>query len=60
MNFMKFGLHIFSYMDSLYAEMVSWQRSQPVKMLIPNLTEYKIYSRKLGYHAIKINAHPKS
>ena len=21
-------------------------------MLIPNLTEYKIYSRKLGYHAI--------
>ena len=40
-------------MDSLYVEMVSWQRPQPVKMLIPNLTEYKIYSRKLGYHAIK-------
>ena len=41
-------------MDSLYVEMVSWQRPQPVKMLIPNLTEYKIYSRNLGYHAIKI------
>ena len=23
-------------------------------MLIPNLTEYRIYSRKLGYHAIKL------
>ena len=22
-------------------------------MLIPNLTEYKIYSQKMGYHAIK-------
>ena len=22
------------------------------------LTEYKIYSRKLGYHGIKMNAHP--
>ena len=47
-----------TYMDSLYVELVSWQRPQPVKMLIPNLTEYKIYSRKLGYHAIKMNAHP--
>ena len=47
-----------TYMDSLYVEMVSWQRPQPVKMLIPNLTEYKIYSRKLGYHTIKMNAHP--
>ena len=28
-----------TYMDSLYAEMVSWQRPQPVKMLIPNVTE---------------------
>ena len=46
-----------TYMDILYVEMVSWQRPQPVKMLIPNLTEYKIYSRKLGYHAIKMNAH---
>ena len=45
-------------MDSLYVEMVSWQRPQPVKMLILNLTEYKIYSRKLGYHAIKMNAPP--
>ena len=45
-------------MDSLYVEMVSGQRPQPVKMLIPSLTEYKIYSRKLGYHAIKMNAHP--
>ena len=35
-------------MDSFYVEMVSWQRPQPVKMLIPNLTDYKIYSRKLG------------
>ena len=33
-----------TYMDSLYVEMVSWQR---------NLTEYKIYSPKLGYHAKK-------
>ena len=41
-------------MDSLYVEMVSWQRLQSVKMFIPNLTEYKIYSRKLGYHAIKL------
>ena len=40
-------------MDSLYVEMVSWQRPQPVKMLIPNLTEYKINSQKLAYHAIK-------
>ena len=32
----------------------------PVKMLILNLTEYKIYSQKLGYHAIKMNAHPVS
>ena len=40
-------------MDSLYVEMVSWQRPQPVKMLIPNLIEYKIYSRKMGYYAIK-------
>ena len=40
-------------MDSLYVEMVSWQRPQHVKMLIPNLTEYNIYSWKLGYHAIK-------
>ena len=47
-----------TYMDSLYVEMVSWQGPQPVKMLIPNLAEYKIYSRKLGYHAIKMNAHP--
>ena len=47
-----------TYMDSLYDEMESWQRPQLVKMLIPNLTEYKIYSRKLGYHAIKMNAHP--
>ena len=39
-------------MDSLYVEMVSWQRPQPVNMLLPNLTEYKISSRKLGYHAI--------
>ena len=44
-------------MDSLYVEMVSWQRLQPVKMLIPSLTEYKIYSGKLGYHALKMNAH---
>ena len=43
-------------MDSVYVEMVSWQKSQPLKILIPNLTEYKIYSRKLGYHAIKMNA----
>ena len=35
--------------------MLKWQ---PVKMLIPNLIEYKIYSPKLGYHAIKMNAHP--
>ena len=28
-------------MDSLYVEMVSWQRPQPVKILIPNLTEKK-------------------
>ena len=47
-----------TYMDSLYVEMVSWQTPQPVKMLIPNLTEYKIYSRNLGYHAINMNAHP--
>ena len=47
-----------TYMDSLYVEMVSWQRPQPVKMLIQNLTEYKINSRKLGYHAIKMNTHP--
>ena len=47
-----------TYMDSLYVEMVSWQRPQPVKILIPTLTEYKIYSLKLGYHAIKMNAHP--
>ena len=47
-----------TYMDSLYVEMIFWQRPQPVKMLIPNLTEYKVYSRKLGYHAIKINAYP--
>ena len=47
-----------AYMDSLYVEMVSWQRPQPVKLLIPKLTENKIYSRKLGYHAIKMNAHP--
>ena len=40
-----------TYTYSLYVEMVSWQRPQPVKMLIPNLTEYKIYSRKFGYHA---------
>ena len=46
-----------TYMDSLYVEMVSWQRPQPVKMLIRNLTEYKIYSRKLWYHAIKMNAY---
>ena len=32
----------------------------PVKLLFPNVTEYKIYSRKLGYHAIKMNAHPVS
>ena len=47
-----------TYMDSLYVEMVSWQRPQPVKMLISNLTEYKIYSQKFGYHAIKMNAYP--
>ena len=40
-------------MESLYVEMVSWQRLQRVKILIPNLTEYKIYSGKLGYHLIK-------
>ena len=45
-------------MDSLYVEMVSLQRPQPVETLIPNLTEYKTYSRKLGYPAIKMNAHP--
>ena len=45
-------------MDSLYVEMLSWQRPQPVKIIIPNLTEYKIYSRKLWYHAIKMNAYP--
>ena len=27
-----------TYMDSLCVEIVSWQRPQPVKMLIPNLT----------------------
>ena len=42
-----------TYMDSFYVEMVSWQRPQRVKILISNLTEYKIYSWKLGYHAIK-------
>ena len=53
-----FLVYIFlTYMDSLYVEMVSLQRPQPVKMLIPTLTEYKIYNRKLGYHAIKRNAH---
>ena len=46
-----------TYMDSLYVEMVSWQTLQPVKILIPNLTEYKVYIRKLGYRAIKMNAH---
>ena len=40
-------------MDSLYVELVSRQRPQCVKMLIPNFTEYKIYSWKLGHHAIK-------
>ena len=45
-------------MDSFYVEMVSWQRPQRVKILIPNLTEYKIYSWNLGYHVIKMNAHP--
>ena len=33
-----------TYMESLYVEMVSWQRPQRVKILIPNSTEYKIYS----------------
>ena len=49
-----------TYTDSLYVEMVSWQRLQRVKILIPNLTEYKKYSWKLGYHVIKMNAHPLS
>ena len=40
-------------MDSFYVEMVSWQRPQRVKILIPNLIEYKIYSWKLGFHIIK-------
>ena len=39
-------------MDSLYVEMVSWQRPQRVKILIQNLTEYKIYSWKMGHHVI--------
>ena len=42
-----------TYTESLYVEMVSWQRRQWVKISIPNLTEYKIYSWKLGYHLIK-------
>ena len=41
---MKFCLHILTYMESLYVEMVYLQRPQRVKNLIPNLTEYKIYS----------------
>ena len=49
-----------TYMDSLYVEMVSWQIQQHVKILIPNLTEYKIYSWKLGNHLIKMNAGPPS
>ena len=40
-------------MDRLYVEMVSGQRPQRVNILIPNLTEYKIYSWKLGYDVIK-------
>ena len=40
-------------MDSFYVEMVSWKRSQRGKIWIPNLTEYKIYSWKLGDHEIK-------
>ena len=52
-------IYIFlTYMDSLYVEMVSWQIPQPVKMLISNLTEYKIYSWKLGYYAIKNECQP--
>ena len=52
-------IYIFlTYMDSLYVEMVFWQSLQCVKMLITNLTEYKIVSWKLGYHVIKMNAHP--
>ena len=46
------------YMESLYVEMVSWQRPQSVKKLIPNLTEYKIYGWKLGYHLIKNDCPP--
>ena len=58
---MKFGQRILNiYMDSFYVEMVSWQRPQRVKILIPILTEYKIYSWKLGYRVIKMNAHPQS
>ena len=49
-----------TYMDSLYVEMVSWQRPQCVKSSNPNLTEYIINSWKLGYHVIKMNAHPLS
>ena len=45
-------------MDSLYVQMVSWQRPQSVKILIPNLTEYKIYSWKLEHRVIKMNTHP--
>ena len=36
--------------------MLKWYLDKDVKMLIPNLTECKIYSRKLGYLAIKMNA----
>ena len=46
-----------AYMDSLYVEMVSWQRPQCVRKLIPNLNEYKIYSWKLGYYVIKMKAY---
>ena len=49
-----------TYMESLYVDMVSWQRPQRVKILIPNLTEHEIYSWKLGYHLKKMNAHPLS
>ena len=37
-------------MGSFYVEMIYWQRSQRVKIWIPNLSEYKIYSWKYVYH----------
>ena len=42
--FMQFGQHILNIYGQFYVEIVSWQRSQRIKIVIQILTKYKIYT----------------